>query len=78
LRTLKEKSQELDRPFEEFVRTGDTLSSARVRKLLGVSDKTLERMRKHREINFIRISDGLFRYTPTAVQLFLSQRGTAV
>ena len=49
------------------------LTSRDVCALLKISSKTLERLRKKRALNFVRLG-GAYRFRRSAVDLFLSQR----
>jgi excisionase family DNA binding protein len=53
------------------------LSIPQVSELLGISPKTLRRFIAKRQINYLRIGNQ-YRFRPTAVELFLSQREVKV
>jgi excisionase family DNA binding protein len=52
---------------EEFLTSRDVCA------LLKISSKTLERMRKRRALNFVRVG-GAYRFRRSALDLFLAQR----
>jgi excisionase family DNA binding protein len=53
--------------IEKFLTTRDVCAA------LKISPKTLERLRKRRALNFIRVG-GAYRFRRSAINLFLSQR----
>jgi excisionase family DNA binding protein len=61
-------------PLQPVTSLEALLTSAEVCALLNVSPKTLRRLCERREINFIRMSRGTFRFRKTAVELFLADR----
>lgn len=53
------------------------LTSKQVCAILSISTKTLQRMIRRKEINYIRMH-GRYRFRPTAVALFVAQREVKV
>jgi excisionase family DNA binding protein len=50
------------------------LSSREVCDRLNISAKTLQRLCQRKQINYVRMSDTLYRFRPGAVELFLAKR----